>query len=80
MSADAVYRTPRPWADNVQPTPEQMAEWLRVCTAAEREDFVRSAFVAFDAQQACWLYMHVAMGDVYAALQTIRRKPAGDAA
>lgn len=47
MTAE-VLRTPRPWPEGVEPTPEQLADWLLVCGPTER---LRFATLALDASR-----------------------------
>lgn len=45
--------TPKPWPPDTEPPLEQLAEWLRVCTPAERLDYVEAARHAFRAAGRC---------------------------
>ena len=50
-------KTPKPWPEFTEPPIEQLAEWLRVCTAAERERFVAAARASATEAQECF-YKH----------------------
>lgn len=51
--------TPRPWPDYAKPAPEQLAEWLGVCTPTERLNLAQRALEAQDEAIRCFEQNHV---------------------
>ena len=46
-------RTPRTWGENVWPTAQQLADWLKVCTDNERLIHAEIAIRDAQAHDAC---------------------------
>lgn len=58
MSVDQETRTPRPWPENAEPTDQQLADWLAVCTPTERLDWVHASLRDTDRAWRCALNGH----------------------
>lgn len=54
----AENETPRDWAKDVRPTPEQLANWLERCTREEREAFAERALDAYERAHRCFIENH----------------------
>ena len=50
--------TPKTWAPNVRPTPEQLAVWLQDATHEERVEFAQQALEAQENALTCFMLNH----------------------
>jgi hypothetical protein len=61
MSMPLMQRiTPTLWPEATQPTAEQFAEWLKICTDAERVHFAEKFQQFADDARRCWEADHEA--------------------
>jgi hypothetical protein len=57
--------TPTLWPEATQPTAEQLAEWLKICTDAERVWFVEKYQQFADEASRCWQEDHASQIDYW---------------
>ena len=50
--------TPKAWDRFSKPTPEQLADWLKVCTDQERVEFAAAALKAREEADLCFTRDH----------------------
>lgn len=51
-------RTPRSWPDNAEPTPQEFADWIAVCTPDERLHVAESALRHASRSSNCFVTDH----------------------